>query len=162
MTKSHTIRLAGQDDSPELIAMINEAFAIEEFLEGTRTDEVRLQDMMGTGKFLLAEDDHHRVMASVYVELRGSRGYLGMLAVSRKHQGKGLGRIMVGAAEKYCREQGCTAMDLTVLSLRPDLPPFYRKLGYAEVRTEDFIPSRRLKDGMQCHAIVMSKQFQGA
>jgi hypothetical protein len=49
-----------------------------------------------------------------------------------------------------------------VLSLRPDLPPFYRKLGYAEVRTEDFIPSRRLKDGMQCHAIVMSKQFQGA
>jgi hypothetical protein len=48
-------------------------------------------------------------------------------------------------------------MDITVLSLRTELPPFYRKLGYVETGAEEFRTSRPLKDGVQCHCIVMSK-----
>src|SRR6476659_2791778 len=151
------IRIATAVDRAAMIPVINKAFAIETFLEGTRTDEVRLTGMMETGSFLVAEDGPGRIIASVYVEIRSTRGYIGMLAVDPALQGKGLGRSMVEAAEDYCRRLGCVAMDLTVLSLRPDLPPRYRKLGYVESGTEEFMPSRPLKDGMRCHCIVMSK-----
>lgn len=157
-TKPIHIRTATSHDRTQMIPVINEAFAIETFLEGTRTDSVRLTAMMEAGTFFVAEDAA-RILASIYVEIRGSRGYIGMLAVDPSLQGKGLGRAMIQAAEDHCRVAGCIAMDLVVLSLRPDLPPRYRKLGYMETGTEEFTPTRRLKDGMECHAILMSKNL---
>ena len=140
-----------------MAALINAAFAVETFIEGTRTDEVNLTEMMRRGEFLLGHDAAGGLLASVYVEQRGERGYLGMLAVDPQRQGLGLGRAMVEAAEQHCREKRCKAMDLTVLSLRPELPPFYRKLGYADSGVEEFRPSRPLKAGVQCCCTVMSK-----
>lgn len=139
--------------------LINSAFAVENFIEGGRTDETELLDRMSKGAFLLGCDESGDLVASVYIEVRGARGYFGMLAVDPKRQGNGLGRKMVEAAEKYCREKGCKAMDLTVLSLRPELPPVYRKLGYVETGVEEFRPSRPLKPGFECHCIAMSKEL---
>jgi GNAT superfamily N-acetyltransferase len=153
------IRVADAKDVAAMVPIVNAAFAIETFLTGTRTDHNGMATMMGKGEFLLAERGSGRVVACVYTELRGGRGYFGMLAVDRSEQGTGLGRRMVEAAEGHCRRRGCTAMDITVLSLRPELPPFYRKLGYIETGTEEFHPSRPLKDGVECHCIVMSKEF---
>ncbi len=154
-----TIRVATMADRCAMMPAINSAFAIEQFMDGTRTDEVRLAEMMQTGEFLIAEDELKDVIASVYVERRGTRGYLGMLAVHPQHQGKGLGRLMIEAAESYFHERACVGVDLVVVTLRPDLPPFYRKLGYLESGTEEFRPSRRLKEGFDCHCIVMSKHL---
>jgi GNAT superfamily N-acetyltransferase len=140
-----------------MISVINAAFAIETFLDGTRIDEERLSKMLAKGKCLVAEDEGGRIIGVVYVEQNGTRGYFGMLAVKRWLQGTGIGRAMVGAAEDYCRQQGCTAMDINVLSLRRELLPFYRMLGYVETATEDFYPSRPLRPGIECHSIVMSK-----
>jgi GNAT superfamily N-acetyltransferase len=98
-------------------------------------------------------------VASVYVEVRGARGYFGMLAVHPEHQKNGLGTKMVGVAEEYCRGKGCGAMDLVVLSLRPELPPLYRKLGYAESGVEEFHPARAFIGTAECHCIVMSKEL---
>ncbi len=146
-------------DRTAMLPAINEAFAIETFLEGTRTDVTRLAQMMVTGEFLIAQNAAGKIVASVYVEIKGERGYLGMLGVDPAEQGKGLGRVMVNAVEDYCRNKGCSGVDLVVISLRTDLPPFYRKLGYAETATEEFHPSRKLKAGLQCHCLVMSKEF---
>jgi ribosomal protein S18 acetylase RimI-like enzyme len=151
------VRVASTSDIPAMVPIINEAFEVESFLEGTRTDEDRLTKSMQKGKFLLGYDSCNDLVASVYVEARGTRGYLGMLAVSGSHQGKGFGRAMVEAAEVHCRQQGCTAMDLTVLNLRSELLPFYSRLEYEQRGTEVFIPSRPLKPGVECHCIVMSK-----
>ena len=74
-------RTATPEDRPRLIAMINAAFAIETFLEGTRTDEERLAAMMQKGEILIAENGEGELLASIYTEIRGNRGYLGMLAV---------------------------------------------------------------------------------
>ncbi len=142
-----------------MVPVINAAFAIEGFLEGTRTDDERLAETMTKGRFLLGCDSAGQLLASVYVEVSDDRGYLGMLAVHPDHQRTGLGRVMVEAAEHYCRERGCKVMDLRVLSLRPELPPLYRKLGYLECGTEEFRPSRPLKAGVECHCIVMSKRL---
>jgi ribosomal protein S18 acetylase RimI-like enzyme len=151
-----TIRIANADDRPSLIPIINAAFAIEAFLEGTRTDDEHLSATMRIGDLLVAERDG-KAIASVYVELRGERAYFGMLAVDPAQQGKGLGKLMTAAAEQYGRDHGCKDMDISVLSLRPELLPFYRNLGYSELRTEDFHPTRPLKAGVKCHCIVMSK-----
>ena len=142
-----------------MIPIVNAAFSIEEFLEGTRTDQERMAAMMRKGTFLVAESAAGRIVASVYTEMRSQRAYFGMLAVDPSQQGIGLGRKMVDAAEDRCRRQGAKAMDIAVLNLRPELPPLYRKFGYVETGTEDFKPSRPLKPGVECHAIIMSKQL---
>jgi len=151
------IRRAAYSDCGAMARLINSAFAVETFIDGQRTNEAELLERMQKGEFLLACDRAGELVASVYVEVRGSRGYFGMLAVDPQRQGNGLGGRMVEAAEEDCREKGCTAMDLTVLSLRPELPPIYRKLGYVENGVEEFRPSRPLKPGVECHCIVMSK-----
>ena len=153
------LRRASAADCAAMVPLINCAFAVEKFLEGERTNEQQLQQMMQRGDFLLGSDHSGRLVASVYVEVRGARGYFGMLSVDPSEQGNGLGRKMVEAAEAYCRAKGCRAMDLTVLSLRPELPPLYRKLGYRESGVEEFHPGRAFQGVDGCHCIVMSKEL---
>jgi ribosomal protein S18 acetylase RimI-like enzyme len=153
------IRLATGADRPRLIPLINSAFSIETFMDGTRTDEDRLAAMMRKGVILAAEDGGGELLGCVYAEVRGARGYLGQLAVGPAHQGLGLARLIVAAAEERLRRQGCEAVDITVLSLRPELPPIYRRFGYVETGREEFHPSRPLKSGAECHGIVMSKSL---
>jgi len=154
---SLTVRLATAADAEELILLINSAFAIEEFLEGTRTDAERLAANLQQGTILVAEDDARQFVACVYMEARGLRGYLGQLAVAPARQGTGLARRLVEAAEERLRQQGCQAVDISVLSLRPELLPLYRRFGFVETGTEAFAYPRTFKSGEPCHCISMSK-----
>ena len=74
---SISVRIASTTDVPAIISLANAAFAIETFLEGTRTDQERMAEMMQSGAFLVAEDTQGTILASVYIELRGDRGILG-------------------------------------------------------------------------------------
>ncbi len=150
-------RLAAPADRAALIPLINAAFAIETFLEGKRTDEPRLAAMMEKGSILLAEGGSGQFLGCVYTELRGDRGYLGMLAVDPVHQGTGLARRLAAAAEDRFRALGCVAVDISVLNLRPELPRIYRRYGYVETGTEEFRMARTLRDAAACHCIVMTK-----
>jgi ribosomal protein S18 acetylase RimI-like enzyme len=151
------IRPATPADSPRLIPLINQAFAVETFMTGPRTDPERLAVSLQKGAILLAEDDSGQLIASIYVEIRGDRGYAGMLAVAPARQRSGIGSRMMQAAEDYLRARGCVALDITVLSLRTELPPIYRAYGFVETGTEPFDYPHPLKDGLQTHCIVMSK-----
>jgi ribosomal protein S18 acetylase RimI-like enzyme len=153
------VRLATDADRPRLIPLINSAFSIETFLEGTRTDEERLAEMMRKGAILAAEYRSGQLLGCVYTEVRGRRGYLGQLAVDPAHQGTGLARRIVAAAEEHLRRQGCEAVEITVLSLRPELPPIYRRFGYLETGTAEAHLSRPVKPGVECHFIVMMKEL---
>jgi ribosomal protein S18 acetylase RimI-like enzyme len=157
--KEIRVRVAKAADRPRLIPLINAAFAVETFIEGPRTDDKRLAAVMKQGNILVAEDKSAHLAASVYVELRGARGYVGMLAVDPRLQGNGLGRKMMAAAEEWIRRQGCKAVELTVLNLRRELPPFYRRLGYVETGKREFHPDKPLRPGVKCHCIVMAKRL---
>lgn len=154
-------RVATAADVCDVVTLVNTAFSVETFLEGTRTDESRIAEMLGRGEFLVAEDENGNIVGSVYTEARGNpgnpSGYLGMLAVDPAQQGKGLGRTLAEAAEARARSHGCKQMDIDVLSPRTDLIPFYRKLGYLETGTAVFHPSQALRAGVECHSIKMSK-----
>ena len=155
------IRRATASDHERLIPLINSAFSVETFMQGPRTDAVRLAASMEKGVILVAEDTpaagDRRLLASIYTEIRGARGYAGMLAVDPAHQRSGLGRRMLEAAEDHLRRQGCEAVDISVLSLRTELPPLYRKFGFVETGTEEFVYPHPIKDRQECHCIVMSK-----
>jgi ribosomal protein S18 acetylase RimI-like enzyme len=151
------IRTAIAADTDRLIPLINEAFAVETFMTGPRTDPERLAASMQKGAILLAEDESGQFVASIYVEVRGDRGYAGMLAVSPARQRSGIGRHMMQTAEDCLRACGCVALDITVLSLRTELPPIYRAYGFVETGTERFEYPHPLKDGLETHCIVMSK-----
>jgi ribosomal protein S18 acetylase RimI-like enzyme len=151
------IRPAVPADSDDLIPLINQAFAVETFMTEPRTDSERLAASMQKGAILLAEDGSGELVASIYVEIRGNRGYAGMLAVSPTRQRSGIGSRMMQAGEDYLRARGCVALDITVLSLRTELPPTYRALGFVETGTEPFVYPHPLKDGLEAHCIVMSK-----
>lgn len=159
ITPEFHVQVATAADLPEIIRVVNAAFAVETFIDGTRTDAKHILSYHNDGQFLVAKDANEHIAASVYVEVNGSRGYFGMLAVDPARQGKGLGRLMIESAETHCRERGCGVLEIAVLSLRPELPPFYEKYGYAEVGTEEFRPSRPIKPGTVCHVIKMEKQL---
>ncbi len=150
-------RLATAADLPRLAELINAAFSIEEFLEGTRTDLDHLAASLERGSILVLEQDGGSLLGSIYAELRGARGYLGMLAVDPSRQGQGLARRLMEAAEEYLRALGCQVIDITVLSLRPELLPLYRRFGFVETGTEEFSYPRKFRTGAECHCIAMSK-----
>jgi ribosomal protein S18 acetylase RimI-like enzyme len=138
--------------------MINAAFTVETFLEGTRTDFERLSAYFRKGEVLLGEEASGQLIGSIYTERRLPRGYLGMLAIDPAHQRAGHGRTLMAAGEEHLRGKGCVAVDISVIEWRTELPPIYRKLGYVETTIEDFQPSQKLKPGIPpCRIIVMSK-----
>jgi ribosomal protein S18 acetylase RimI-like enzyme len=154
---SVSVRSASGADIPALVRLINAAFVVEQFVfDGDRVDAKQTQDFLNRGQFLVAEDAGGFV-GCVYVEIRRDRGYLGLLAVDPSHQGTRHGRKLVTAAEDYFRAAGCCAIDLRVISQRTPLPPFYRRLGYAEVGTAPFSASVQPK--LPGHFILMSKSL---
>jgi len=152
------IRVASPEDVEPLSRLINAAFVVEQpFIEGDRIDPGGVRLYMEKGKFLIAEDPNG-LAGCVYVELRGERGYVGLLGVDPLRQGTGLGRKMMDAAENYFREAGCGAVDLRIISPRTPLLAFYSHLGYTQTGTAPFAPDVPVK--VPCHYVLMTKQLK--
>jgi predicted N-acetyltransferase YhbS len=151
------VRLATRDDIPTIVAIVNRAFQVESFfLMHDRTDVENVTEMFQKGAYLLAESAG-RILGAVYFENRGERAYFGMLSVEPETKGQGLGRLLIDAVEEHARKQGCVAMDITVVNLRTELPPFYRRFGY-EI-TGEMPPPERMRSRIPCHLIKMSKSL---
>jgi GNAT superfamily N-acetyltransferase len=149
------IRTAVPADAEALAALISLAYRVEDFFKiGDRTDPDDVRRRMGDGSFLLLEDAE-QLAGAVYVQVHGDTGYFGMLSIEPARQGQGLGSRLIAAAEDHCRNAGCRTMELEVVNLRTELPPFYRRFGYAEAGTRPFSDHEQAK--LPCHFIVMSK-----
>ena len=150
-------RRATASDIPAVTALINVAYEVERFFKiGDRTDEAEVSALLDQSAFLVHVEGG-KMVGCVHVAVNGERGYFGLLAVHPRHQGQKLGARLVAAAEAFCREAGCRAMDISVVHLRTELPPFYRALGYAERTTAAFPHPERASQ--PCHMIVMSKDL---
>lgn len=136
--------------------VVNVAFRRAEsfFVERDRIDAQTLRKMMEKGKFLLAEDSGG-FLGCVYLEFRGERAYFGLLAVDPARQRKGVGRRLIREVEDAARGAGCRFMDIQIVNLRRELPPFYRGLGYVETGTAPFPAEVATKQ--ECYFIIMSK-----
>ena len=152
-------RLATLDDVPELVRVINLAYAVEAGMfvdKRTNDTDVRERLARPNACFLVVDDDRASnggaLAGAVYVETRGERGYFGPLAVDPDRQGRGLGRELVHAAERHCASAGCVFLDLDVVDLRTELPGFYSALGFTTLgRTPYPDPSHTLRPVQLVH-----------
>lgn len=156
--KTDLVRVATTADAANITAVINAAFRIAEefFFDSDRITQAEVEELLGKGAFLLAETGD-QLNGCVYVELRGERSYLGLLSVDPDRQQGGLGSLLMNEAERYCRGHGSHFMDIVIVSLREDLPAFYRKRGYVENGTTPFPPDVETK--IPCHFINMAKSL---
>lgn len=155
-TKPFQVRIAYTPDAGEITRLINSAFRSAEdfFVVRDRIEVQEVIDKLSTGKFLLVEAEGILV-GCVYIELCGERAYLGLLSVDPSRQQSGVGSLLMGEAENYCRGLGCRFMDIKLVNLRKELPAFYEKRGYVETGTSSFPGNVPTKE--PCHFIHMAK-----
>ena len=154
-----TIRPGTVDEVGAVTSLINAAFAVERFFKaGDRTTDVAVRDMLARGALLVAETDEGTLVGCVRTEVTGDRLYVGMLSVDPSRQGRGIGRTLMDAAEDRGRASGCTTSDITVVNLRTELFPYYRKLGYVEAGTAPFDPEAPTT--RECHFVIMTKNLR--
>ena len=53
-----------------------------------------------------------------------------MFSVSPLAQGKGIGKKLLAAADNYAREQSCSSIFMTVITVREELIAWYERNGY--------------------------------
>ena len=150
------VRVATSADAARITAVINAAFHIAEsfFIDSNRITEAEVEESLSKGDFLLAENGE-KLLGCVYVEMRGARSYLGLLSVDPECQQVGVGSLLMNEAERYCRDRGSQFMDILIVHLREDLPPYYKKRGYTENGTSPFPAD--VETRVPVHFINMSK-----
>jgi predicted N-acetyltransferase YhbS len=155
-SRTAPIRVATPADAAKITDVVNAAFRTAEgfFIESNRITVAEVEASLTKGDFLLAETDG-KLNGCVYVEIRGTRSYLGLLSVDPACQQSGLGSLLMQEAEQYCRARGSRFMDILIVNLRDELPPFYSKRGYEENGTTPFPPDVGTK--VPVHFINMSK-----
>jgi ribosomal protein S18 acetylase RimI-like enzyme len=135
------IAIATPNDASELDKLVNSAYRGEssrqgwtteaDLLDGTRTDATAIADLIRTpGTVLLKYVEENKILGCV--ELRNQQGklYLGMLTVMPNLQGKGIGKKLMYAAEEEAKNQHCTSVFMTVISVRKELIDWYVRHGY--------------------------------
>ena len=151
------MRIAIESDSDAIAHLVNTAFLVEQFfIERDRTNPATVRSLMQKGKFLLAEEEGSpNLVGCVYFELRGERGYFGMLSIDPSRQRMGVGRQLVAAVEKYFRDEGCKFSDLKIVNVRTELYSLYCRWGYFDTGTgvyDDPTPTK-----IPVHFLTMSK-----
>jgi GNAT superfamily N-acetyltransferase len=149
------MRTAQLADAPAIARLVNDAFRSERFfIDADRTDPDKVAGLLQKGSFLMLFEDG--VLAGcVYTEIRGERGYFGLLAIHPQRQRSGLGTRLIAAAEQHCRSVGCRFMDLTFVNVRQELPGYYQRFGYVESGVLPFPTDQVAK--IPVHLVQMSK-----
>ncbi|MEI7037274.1 GNAT family N-acetyltransferase [Fulvimonas yonginensis] len=145
-----TFRTATPVDVPAVVALVESAYRGDsgrrgwttesDLLDGQRTDaaDVGAAIARPDSRILLLERDV-RLLASCHLERHGEAAYFGMFAVDPAEQAAGLGKRLLGEAERVAREEwGCRAMEMTVIVQRAELIAWYERRGYR--RTGSYKP----------------------
>jgi ribosomal protein S18 acetylase RimI-like enzyme len=155
------LRLATIDDTDLLVPFINRAFAPDNYFKRTeRTSASQVADYLRKGFFLLLEDTAE-LLGLIYTELRqNNRGYIGMIAIDPDRQSSGIGTRLLQIGEEFCREQGSSVIEISVVNLRPDLVAWYQRKGYRVVGEAPYVRPDILI--LPCHFILMEKTLAPA
>jgi len=98
--------------------------------------------LAGPSSAVLAAGDGDVLLAAAMVGHDGHRGWVYYLAVSPGARGRGLGRAMMDACERWLTDRGVPKLNLMVRSGNEAVLGFYEALGYG--RDEVVVMSRRL------------------
>ncbi len=133
---------ATNNDLAQIAALVNSAYRGEsskkgwtteaDLLDGQRTDANELaKQLQADGNTILKyTNDDGNIAGCVYLHKKGHAMYLGMLTVNPVLQATGIGKQLMAAAEQFAAKQGCTKVEMTVISARHELIAWYNKRGY--------------------------------
>lgn len=140
-----SILIATTADVTAIVNLLNSAYRGESSKQGwttesnliagdKRTDAVNLQQIMQQSGsiFLKFCSEEGIITGCVNLQQHGHRIYLGMFSVSPGLQGGGVGKQLLLAAEEYCSQLACTAIYMSVISVRTELIDWYKRRGYIE------------------------------
>lgn len=145
--------IASDADIPQLVSLVNSAYRGDsskkgwtteaDLLDGIRTDEEALGKMIHqpdsvTLKFTNNQGD---LVGCVNLQKQGDKMYLGMLTVSPYIQAQGIGKEIVNVAEEYARQQGCSSVVMTVITVRHELIKWYERRGYHQTEEKRPFPA---------------------
>jgi N-acetylglutamate synthase-like GNAT family acetyltransferase len=155
---AYSIREATLENVAPIRRVINEAYRVErDFVRGDRIADGELRDLLTRGTFLVATRTGEAVSACVFLQPKDNgRTYLGLLAVDPAMQGRRLGALIMAAAERWCRQRRSAGVDIRVVNLRTELPPFYEARGFVPAGTEQFQDARLFKEA---HFNLMTLRF---
>ncbi|GEN80041.1 GNAT family N-acetyltransferase [Actinotalea fermentans] len=141
-------RPATDDDVPAVVALVQSAYRGDasragwtteaDLLGGQRADDAMVRALLDVpGSTVLVLDDASAgdgsLLACCHVQERADGScYVGMLAVRPDAQARGLGRVMLGAAEARARAAGAQRLEMTVIAQRAELIAWYERLGFAD------------------------------
>ncbi len=100
----------------------------------------RLTALQSERSAVLVALAHSNVVGLVQVSLEPTmlveaRATIDALVVDGQHQGEGVGRALLSAAESWAANRGCLGMCVRSNIKRQGAHAFYRKLGYILVKT---------------------------
>ncbi len=124
-----------------------------DLIEGdVRTDENMLQQVMQQpgSVFLKYTSKEQQITGCVNLQQYGHKIYLGMFSVSPHLQGGGIGKQLLIASEEYAKHLLCSAVYMTVISVRTELINWYKRHGYIDTGerkpfTEDSVTGKHLR-----------------
>ncbi|WP_307815862.1 GNAT family N-acetyltransferase [Myceligenerans indicum] len=144
------VRTATLADVDPLVRLVTSAYRGEasrtgwtteaDLLDGERIDPAVLRaDITRPRSTVLVVDDDGGPLACAHVAVEDGAGYFGMFAVRPDRQGGGVGRALLGEAERVARDEwGQTLLRMSVIDARADLIAWYVRRGY--VRTGHLKP----------------------
>lgn len=147
------ISIAGLEDVPRILAIVNKAYRGEESKKGwtteafliegdKRTDEKDIAELItNQNSWILKYTLDDKLVASVNLQKQGSALYLGMFSVEPEMQGLGLGKKILAAADEFAKEKDCIKITMSVISLRSELIAWYKKNGYVDTGQEKPFPT---------------------
>ena len=146
-----SIAIAQPKDISALVSLMDKAYRGERskqgwtseadlFIGNKRTDEDTVTKLINKpgAVFLKFTNENGVIGGCVFLHKKESRLYLGMFSVSPAEQGKGIGKRLLNAANEYAKEQHCSLIHMTVITVRKDLIAWYEKNGYQ--RTGKVLP----------------------
>jgi GNAT superfamily N-acetyltransferase len=137
MSDSIEVREATPTDGPEvmrLLALLGHAqpdgpvaLRFDAFVEQDQHVLVATRSPSGPSVPLLGAVTLH---ITPVLHRAGPIGRLTAVVVDESARGKGIGRALVEAAERFFAEHGCVMVELTSNKKRTDAHAFYERLGY--------------------------------
>lgn len=161
------------EDAPELNTLVNSAYRGDssrqgwtteaDLLDGTRIDATGIAELIQTqDTTLLKYVGEGEILGCVELKKNEDKLYLGMLTVRPNLQGKGIGKELLKAAEDEARNQLCSSIFMTVISVRKELIDWYMRHGYqptGERKPFAFTEPRFGQPKMKLEFVVLEKKL---
>ena len=174
MAGNLTITIAANEDIAQIEKLVNSAYRGDssrkgwtteaDLLDGIRTNKDVLSGMINRGDSIVLKCNNAKkqLFGCVYLQKKEEKLYLGMLTVAPDIQAQGIGKKLLQASEEYAQTQQCTAITISVISLRQELIKWYERRGYKATGERKPFPSNDPRFGLpkqQLEFIVMEKQL---